>query len=160
MVSQESCGELLLQLSSTDALIRTFKRELRPGGPRGGFALLAALHRCGGLRVGDLAELFEIDVSAASRQLADLEERGWAERVPNPQDRRSWHARLTPEGERVARERTARARDLLAEAIADWPEEDAAALADLLGRLRTSFDARRVRVPDHPSRTASGAKGL
>ncbi|AXI76904.1 MarR family winged helix-turn-helix transcriptional regulator [Peterkaempfera bronchialis] len=159
MISRDSCGELLLQLSSTDAMIRTLKRELRPGGPRGGFAVLAALHRCGELRVGELAELFEIDVSVASRHLADLEERGWAERTPNPHDRRSWYARLTPEGEHAALERFARARDLLAELLADWPDEDAAELARLLSRLRTSFDARRVRTPD-TSRAAAGAKGL
>ncbi|WP_377272265.1 MarR family winged helix-turn-helix transcriptional regulator [Peterkaempfera sp. SMS 1(5)a] len=159
MISEDSCGELLLQLSGIDSVIRCVKRELGPGSPRGGFALLATLHRCGELRVGDLAELFEIDMSVASRHLADLESRGWAERRPNPHDRRSWYARLTPEGERAAQERFAQARTLLGTALADWPDEDAAALTALLARLRTSFDTRRVRTPN-PSRSTSGAKGL
>ncbi len=159
MISENTGNELLLQLSGVHSVIRTFKRELRPGSPRGGFPLLAALHRCGELRVGDLAELFEIDVSVASRHLADLEERGWAERRPNPHDRRSWYARLTPEGEQAARDGLDHAGSLLREVLAEWPEEDAAALTALLARLRSSFDARRLRTPE-PSRTTTGAKGL
>ncbi|MFJ6214130.1 MarR family winged helix-turn-helix transcriptional regulator [Streptomyces sp. NPDC092296] len=159
MGPQDHCGELLLQLSSTGSVIRAVKRELRPGAPRGGFALLGMLSRCGDLRVGEVAELFEVDMSVASRHVADLEEHGWAERTPNPHDRRSWYVRLTPAGERMAQQRLAQAREVLADALEDWSDADIAALTDLLARLRTSFDARRVRTSDL-SRTASGAKGL
>jgi DNA-binding MarR family transcriptional regulator len=152
MASEDSCGELLVRLSDVAAVIKAVRRDLPFIGPRAGLALLAALHRCGALRMGDLAEMFEVDQSVISRHVADLEERGWVERTPNPHDGRSWYVRLAPDGNRVAEESLARVRHLLAGTLDDWTDEEITELAGLLARLRASFDARRARTP-HPPRT-------
>lgn len=159
MVSDDSCGELLVELSGANAVIRKVKRVLPRGAPGAGLTVLRMLCQCGELRIGELSELFEIDQSVISRHIADLEERGWVERTPNPRDRRSWYVRLTPDGERAIEESLGRARTVLAEALHDWTDEEIAELTRLLARLRTSFDARRVSAA-HVSRTAAGAKGM
>ncbi|GII64156.1 MarR family transcriptional regulator [Sphaerisporangium krabiense] len=144
MVSEEGCGELLAGLHDMGAVIRVIKRDMPFTGHRAGLALLVTLRRTGELRIGRLACMFEVDQSVMSRHVADLEERGWIERVPNPRDGRSWYVRLTPDGERVAEETLGQVRHLLAGALADWTDEDVARLSVLLGRLRHSFDAHRA----------------
>jgi DNA-binding MarR family transcriptional regulator len=159
VISNDGCGELLVQLGGASVVIRRIKRELPRGGPGAGLTVLRTLSECGKTRVSELAELFGTDQSVVSRHVADLEERGWVERTPNPRDRRSWHLRLTPEGEHAAEEAFALARGVLAETLHDWTGEEIAELTRLLARLRTSFDTRRP--PAAPlSRTAAGAKGM
>jgi DNA-binding MarR family transcriptional regulator len=48
-----------------------------------------------------LARRLEMPLSTMLFRLGRLERRGHAERVPNPDDRRSYLIRLTPEGERL-----------------------------------------------------------
>ncbi|MEV6985314.1 MarR family winged helix-turn-helix transcriptional regulator [Sphaerisporangium sp. NPDC051017] len=153
MASEEGCGELLARLSDMGAVIKAIKRDLPFTGPHAGLALLATLHRCGEQRIGDLAGLFEVDLSVMSRHVADLRDRGWIERVPNPHDGRSWYVRLTPDGTRVAEDNLARVRRLLAETLEDWTDDEVAELSVLIGRLRSSFDAHRARATRLP-RTA------
>ncbi|MCW2898509.1 MAG: MarR family transcriptional regulator [Streptosporangiaceae bacterium] len=158
-MSDDSCGELLVQLNRAGAIIKKVKRELPRGGPGAGLMVLRTLCSCGEVRIGELAELFEVDQSVISRHIADLEERGFVERTQNPRDRRSWYVRLTSDGERAAEESFQLARHVLAETLHDWTEEEIAELTRLLARLRTSFDTRRP--PAAPlSRTAAGAKGI
>ncbi|MFC4588659.1 MarR family winged helix-turn-helix transcriptional regulator [Sphaerisporangium corydalis] len=152
MASKESCGELLVRLSDMGTVIKAVKRDLPFVGPRTGLALLVALHRCGELRMGELADLFDVDQSVISRHVADLEERGWVERVPNPRDGRSWYVRLTSDGRQVTEKSLARVRDLLASTLDDWTDEEIINLAGLLARLRDSFDAHRDRAAAHHSR--------
>jgi DNA-binding MarR family transcriptional regulator len=159
VVMDDSCGELLVQLSSAGVIIKKVKRELPRGGPGAGLTVLRTLCQCGEVRIGALAELFEVDQSVISRHIADLEERGWVERTQNPQDRRSWYVRLTPDGERAAEEAFDLARNVLAKTLHDWTDEDITELTRLLGKLRKSFDARRATAAPL-SRAAAGAKGI
>ncbi|WP_424528776.1 MarR family winged helix-turn-helix transcriptional regulator [Sphaerisporangium viridialbum] len=158
MASEDSCGELLVRLSDMGAVMKAVKRDLPFAGSRAGLALLVALSRCGEVRMGELAEMFEVDQSVISRHVADLQERGWIERIPNPRDGRSWYVRLTPDGRQVTEELLDHVRHLLADTLGDWTDEEIAELAGLLARLRTSFDARRAHTI-HASRTAQTVKG-
>ncbi|WP_214415337.1 MarR family winged helix-turn-helix transcriptional regulator [Sphaerisporangium fuscum] len=153
MASEESCGELLVRLSDVNTVIRAVKREMPFAGPRSGLAMLMALARCGELRLGELADLFDVDQSVVSRHVADLQEHGWIERIPNPRDGRSWYVRLAPDGGRIVEEATAHVRQMFAGMLQDWDDEEIAELAGLLARLRASFDARRG-CPSHFSRAA------
>jgi DNA-binding MarR family transcriptional regulator len=158
VASEDSCRELLVRLSDLNAVIKTVRRDLPPSAPRAGLSLLMAVRRHGELCIGDLCGLLEVGPSVVSRHVADLEERGWVERVPNPRDGRSWYLRVTPEGERAVEESLTRAGHQLAVTLNDWTDEEIAELSGLLARLRTSFAAQRANTANH-SRTASGAKG-
>src|ERR1700754_2963848 len=94
VISSDGCGELLVQLGGASVVIKKIKRELPRGGPGAGLAILRTLSQCGAMRVSELSELFDMDQSVISRHVADLEERGWIERTPNPRDRRSRYLRL------------------------------------------------------------------
>ena len=63
-----------------------------------------------------LARRLEMPLSTMLFRLGRLERRGHAERVPNPDDRRSYLIRLTPEGERLLGEARPAFRDY-AEAV-------------------------------------------
>ncbi|MEU8269187.1 MarR family transcriptional regulator [Sphaerisporangium sp. NPDC049002] len=157
MASEDSCGELLVRLSDMGAVMKAVKRDLPFTGSRAGLTLLVALSRCGEVRMGELAEMFEVDQSVISRHVADLQERGWVERIPNPRDGRSWYVRLAPDGEHVTEELLTHVRHFLADTLDDWTDEEITELAGLLARFRTSFDAHRARAP-HLSRAAEPAR--
>lgn len=154
--------ELLTQLSAVGAVIKSFKRAVPRDCHAAGLAVLDTLRRRGELRPGTLAEHFDVDQSVISRQTAELEQRGLAVRTPNPEDGRSWYLRLTPAGEQAIEEARVRLREVMAETLADWTDEEIAALSGLLARLRTSFDAQKARGASAatPSRTAAGVKGI
>jgi DNA-binding MarR family transcriptional regulator len=158
VVSEQGCDELLTQLSATAAMFKSVRRELPRDCPAAGLAVLVTLRRHGELRLGALAELFDVDQSVISRHIADLQQRGLAARTRNPRDGRSWYVRPTPDGEQVIEEAMVRLRGVMAETLEDWTDEEIAELSGLLARLRMSFDARRLRAAT-PSRMTAGAKG-
>lgn len=53
------------------------------------------------LRMSELARMTSMSLSRLSRAVASLEERGWVERRPCPDDRRGQVAHLLPEGRRA-----------------------------------------------------------
>lgn len=66
------------------------------------FEFLHYLARHPRSRVADLAVNFAIGIGATSKGIDRLETRGWARRVPNPEDRRSSLVELTPAGRELA----------------------------------------------------------
>lgn len=62
--------------------------------------------------VGELLRVFGHKASTMTSILDRLEEAGLVERVPNPEDRRSVHVGLTPEGAALARRLRRRIEDL------------------------------------------------
>jgi len=106
-----------------------------------GFHALAAIHRHGPLRVTQVAEHIGVDLSVASRQVAALEAAGHVERTADERDRRAQIVAVTPQGQRALRESHRRMVAAFEEALGDWSDEDVAALADGLQRLRASFGA-------------------
>jgi DNA-binding MarR family transcriptional regulator len=159
MPSDDTCGELLVRLGDVIPVIKTLGRDLPFTPSLAGLMLLMALQRRGELRIGQLAELLEVDQSVASRHVSDLEAQGLVERTPDPRDGRSRHVRLAPDGERLSQATHTHVRQRLAETLDTWTDEEIADLSALLARLRTSFDAHRARVP-HTSRTAQTVKGV
>jgi DNA-binding MarR family transcriptional regulator len=90
-----------------------------------------------------LAALLAADPPYATLIVDGLEDRGLAERIPHPDDRRAKLVQLTAAGRRAA----VRADAMLDEppaALLDLPREDLAALAHTLERLRRDdADVRR-----------------
>ena len=93
---------------------------------------LATLEKCGPMRSGDLAERLGITAASMSRLVEALEDGGWIERQPDPEDRRAQLLTLSGDGrdtlEAARREGTGE----LAEAIRALPGADRAQLAAAL----------------------------
>lgn len=93
----------------------------------------------GPMRIGALADAVWSDVSTISRQVADLVDRGYVEKVTDPQDRRAQRVTLTEAGrELVARVRRTRA-DHVASLLADWEPERIEQTVVTLEDLRAAF---------------------
>jgi DNA-binding MarR family transcriptional regulator len=115
--------------------------------PSFGWALLVPLEQDGEQRCSALAARAGVDVSVVSRQLAALERSGYVRRRPDPQDGRASLVQLTDDGARaLAVTRALRARWAGA-ALADWDEDDARLLSELLERLATGLDRAPTAVP-------------
>jgi DNA-binding MarR family transcriptional regulator len=108
------------------------------------FDVLAALRRAGSpyrLSPGQLVAETLVTSGTMTNRIDRLEERGWAQRSPAPDDRRGVLVRLTPDGLRVVdaalEDLLGRERDILG-ALTE-PERDL--LAGLLRRLNTPLEA-------------------
>jgi DNA-binding MarR family transcriptional regulator len=123
------------------AVSRRLKARLPQGHVDPG--MMFVLHQVqanGSLRVSELAGCMGLDASTASRHVRHLEDGGYLARTGDPGDRRASRVRLTPKG-RGALARAMRARAALIDrAIADWPDDDRAALTTLTTRLAESLD--------------------
>jgi DNA-binding MarR family transcriptional regulator len=113
--------------------------------------VLATLEKSGPMRAGDLAERLSVTAASMSRLVEALEEGGWVDRQPDPDDRRAQLLHLTGEGretlETLRREGTGE----LAEAIRRLSEDDRdrlAAALPVLVRLSDELVAapRTVRI--------------
>lgn len=102
---------------------------------RSGFVLLARLETHPDARLAELAELADIDVSTASRQVARLVDQDLVTRVPDPCDHRALLHRLSPGGiDALARLRRARRR-WISEITSDLSAADRDRFADLFERF-------------------------
>jgi len=90
-----ACGRLR---RATRALTQLYDEALAPAGLRvNQFSLLRALHRCGPMRIGDLAARELVDRTALSRNLDPLIARGLVEAVRG-RDARTREVALTAAG--------------------------------------------------------------
>jgi DNA-binding MarR family transcriptional regulator len=140
--------EIGLLLRRSRAISARLAAELHPDLDGAAYGLLALLQDAGPLRASDLVVRLGLDKSTVSRQVSSLVALRLVDRAADPDDGRAQV--LTPSAEgsaRLARIREAR-RVRWEEDLSDWPEEDVARLADLLGRLNRLGEAREAHVPD------------
>ncbi|RBY97063.1 MarR family transcriptional regulator [Blastococcus sp. TF02-8] len=117
--------------------------------PSYGWPLLLPLEHDGALRCSALAVRAGVDVSVASRQVAALERAGYLQRRPDPADGRASLLQITPRGhEALAASRALRS-EWTGTALAEWDDEDALRLADLIDRLLTDIE-RTAPTPASP----------
>jgi DNA-binding MarR family transcriptional regulator len=88
-----------------------------------------------------LAERTQMPLSTVLFRLRRVEKRGHAERIPNPDDRRSYRVRLTPAGEKLLAEARPRFR-ALAEAV------ESAVGANRVDSLRDGLAGLRNAIED------------
>ncbi|MFE9611740.1 MarR family winged helix-turn-helix transcriptional regulator [Streptomyces sp. NPDC006012] len=150
MVDTARYEELIRQFSAFGAVRRELGRILPDGCTNGSVAVLALLSRHGDLRIGELADLLGVDISVASRQVAQLVGQGVIDRSPDPADGRSRILRLTHEGRYWLGELHRRTARLLADRLGDWTDDEVGELARLMCRLRASFDDSS-NEPDRPA---------
>ena len=110
---------------------------------RAAYPLLRRIGEGETVRTSDVAAALSLDVSTVSRQVRELELDGLVARQPDPSDGRASILALTAAGHQ-ALERLRRARrELLAQVVAHWPDQDRAALADLICRLADDMVAHQ-----------------
>jgi DNA-binding MarR family transcriptional regulator len=97
------------------------------------------------VRLGALADRLAVEAPHVTRQVQRLERSGHVERVPDPDDGRAQRVRITPKGAEAVECVRAVGRRRMAEALADWSDEDRHRLAVLCHRMVDDF----LRHADH-----------
>jgi DNA-binding MarR family transcriptional regulator len=121
-------------------MLQAAERDLKAAGlpPLAWYDALLELHRAApkGLRPGDLEAAMLLPQYNVSRLLDRLEEAGYAERFPHPEDKRGQMVRITEEGIGLLRRMWRVYRATIAENLADrLGEFGARKLAELLKLL-------------------------
>ncbi|GLY76428.1 MarR family winged helix-turn-helix transcriptional regulator [Actinoallomurus iriomotensis] len=93
----------------------------------------------GPVRMGALADRLAVEAPHVTRQVQRLQRAGFVERVPDPDDGRAQLVRITAEGADAVECLRAVIRRRMAEALADWSEEDRHDLAVLCHRMVDDF---------------------
>ncbi|MGW0772884.1 MarR family winged helix-turn-helix transcriptional regulator [Streptomyces sp. NPDC002835] len=151
MAERSQYEELARQISAVGAVKRSLSRMLPADCPSGSAAVLALVSRHGEMRMSRLAELLAVDMSVTSRHVAHVVDRGWLERSPDPDDRRSRILRLTASGEELLGELGRRTADIFAHCLEDWSDDEVGQLNAMLARLRDSVGDCRA----HATRTSA-----
>lgn len=115
--------------------------------PRYEALMLLFYSRQGELPLGKISDRLQVHRASVTNVIDKLVDRGYAERVSHREDRRAVLARITPEGERVARDAT----ELLNGAgfcVAPLDAETCEQLFALLEPLRREAGDFTVTVPD------------
>ncbi|KUJ70335.1 MarR family transcriptional regulator [Streptomyces albus subsp. albus] len=159
MAERSLYAELARQMSAIGIVKRDLARTLPPDCPPTSAIVLMLLDRYGEMRLSKLAELLVVDMSVTSRHVAHAEARGWIDRLPDPQDRRSRLLRINVRGEELLAQASARYTEALATCLSDWSDEDVGRLNELLARLRAGFGDSRSRTcqPSDPNLTRTPA---
>jgi DNA-binding MarR family transcriptional regulator len=134
--------EIGLLLRRSRAISAKLAAELHPDLDGAAYGLLALLQDAGPLRASDLVARLGLDKSTISRQVTALVELGLVDRVPDPDDGRAQVLSPSAEGTtQLSRIRQAR-RARWESDLQEWPAQDIATLAELLGRLNRLGEKR------------------
>ena len=98
------------------------------------YLVLGLVCERGEVRASAVAECFQIDKGAVSRTVQHLVDLGLVDRLPDPEDRRSWILQLTPQGRTQFLAMAAEHEAWLIELLGEF--EGANRLYELLGQLR------------------------
>ena len=106
---------------------------------RAAVMVLGQLAEAGPVRPGELAARLGVEAPHVTRQVQRLQQAGYADRVPDPDDRPAQLIQLTPAG-RAASERIRGAGITgMQAALARWPPQERHQLATLLHRMVDDF---------------------
>ena len=110
---------------------------------RTGHWLLVRVSEQAPVRLSDIAESVELDLSTISRQVRDLVAAGLLLKEPDPADGRASLLSLTVQGAAVLEAVSESRRQVLAEAISGWTDEERTALANGMLRLDAGLHHQR-----------------
>ncbi len=131
-------------------LMRTiFDRRVKALGlTRPQWLALVRLRRRPGASQSELADMMEIERAPAGKIVDRLEERGWLERRPDPEDRRINRIFLTDRGDRVHATIWPIAQATVADALVDLSDNEITRLTQLMTRVKTRLGeiAERDRI--------------
>jgi DNA-binding MarR family transcriptional regulator len=116
-------------------------RSVHPDLAPSSYLMLTFVAERGPMRASEIAEQFEIDKGAISRQVAHLTELELLARVSDPEDGRAMLVSVSDEGRRRLADVTLHRREWLDARLGDWSESDLAGFVDSLGRYNRALDA-------------------
>jgi DNA-binding MarR family transcriptional regulator len=140
-VPEEELGTLeraLEQLFRLNASRKVHTRRAAAAGvviSQPGFQLLRRIQEEGGIQIGELARLTEMDPAAAGRQVTQLEQDGLVTREKTSNDGRAVLVRVTPRGAGVRQRMSVVGERHMSDVLAGWSDTDRRRLAVLLPRL-------------------------
>lgn len=145
-VDHDVLGEIETQIAVLMRLAEATRRADPARGhralDRAAYVILRHLDDAGPLNVSVLAARLNLDGSTVTRQVGAMEREGLVRRDADPRDGRGTVVTPTAHGrDRMTEVRTAR-RALYGDLLADWPADDRATFAALLGRLNSALDGR------------------
>ena len=157
MKRTERVGQLLVvAASAAQALASTTLEPL--GLSARAWGVLSTLAESGPLTQIELANATATDRTAMVYQLDELEQRGLVQRMPNPDDRRSYLIHLTAQGDKTRRKAAtglAKQADFLLKPLALTEREQ---LIDSLARIADHWDAHNA--DEEQPRTARALQAL
>jgi DNA-binding MarR family transcriptional regulator len=122
-------------------LIGSMDRAARQSAGASALSLLQVVASRDAIRPSEIADLQHVHPSLVTRQVRDLEDKGYAQVTADPADGRSCLVTLTPAGaEEMARLRQVGV-DRFATFVADWEPEEVRTLTALLEKLQSSKTA-------------------
>jgi DNA-binding MarR family transcriptional regulator len=104
------------------------------------YLMLAYVAEQGPLRASEIAEQFDIDKGAVSRQVAHLTELGLLARVADPEDGRALLVSVSEEGRARLSDVARHRRKWLDERLGDWSEAELSGFVETLGRYNRALD--------------------
>ncbi|MBE1162448.1 MarR family winged helix-turn-helix transcriptional regulator [Dyella acidiphila] len=134
--SQESLGVLISLIRAE--LVRGIEAEMAAKGLDlrfTQFLILKRLATLGPMTATELARSVELDGGAMTRQLDQLEGRGYLRRLPHEQDRRALRIELTESGDALWQQLTGCNERVLQAAQRSLSETESQQLHDYLGRV-------------------------
>lgn len=147
-MSMPSRGDSLRQLEhELGVLIRRVKRvigmrsravheDLQPSS----YLMLAYLAETGPMRSSTIAETFDVDKGAVSRQVQHLMDLGLAERAPDPEDGRASLISASDDAVRRLADVSEHRRKALDERLGQWSDQDLMDLVRMLGRYNATLE--------------------
>jgi DNA-binding MarR family transcriptional regulator len=140
----ESLGELEREIGVMVRRIRRVialrARAVHPDLAPSSYLMLTYVAEHGPLRASGIADQFDIDKGAVSRQVGHLTELGLLERITDPDDGLALLVSVSVEGRTRLAEVARHRRKWLDERLGDWSEEDLAAFVETLGRYNRALD--------------------
>lgn len=108
------------------------------------WSLLFALHHHAGVSQKELAELTGKDPANVTRILDQLERKGFVRREANPDDRRAFRMRNTPEGTEIAVALAPIEERFVEEAVAGIPQADLETFRAVLLAINANLERRQA----------------
>ncbi|WP_340536952.1 MarR family winged helix-turn-helix transcriptional regulator [Nocardioides sp. GXZ039] len=130
---------------------RAVHEDLQPSG----YLILGSIEREGPVRASVIAEQFDLDKGAVSRQVKHLVSLGLIEVEKDPTDARAVLISVTPEARTRMADVAAHRHKGLSERLADWTDDELASFAGELGRYN-----RALELAPHPEAEALSSAGL
>ena len=128
-------------------LIGSMDRAARQSEGASTLSLLQAVASRDAIRPSEIADLQHVHRSLVTRQVRDLEDKGYAQVTADPADGRSCLVTLTPAGiDEMARLRQVGV-DRFATFVAGWEPEEVRTLTALLEKLQSSKTATATQQP-------------
>jgi DNA-binding MarR family transcriptional regulator len=112
---------------------------------RGAYGVLTEIGEHGPLRLSDLADQLEVEVSTVSRHVKQLEAGGLVRREGDPDDGRAALLRLSPAGQRILRKLQVGRRAWMQELVEHWTAAEQRQFATLLDRFAEAGRAASAR---------------